>query len=278
MQEAAFKALPRLLRHTSTDNDSADLWTLANETSRDDANGLQRVCRWLRVLACSGVEVPWESITALMDLDSLARLNDTARFDLVVASSANTTPIALEAHAELVSRVFANIVSSIDERHSDPSAPAPEPSKQEVDMLRTGMLSLLRAYEVTSEDIADSALQAQSAARNMASLVKKKSNMPLRTRLIPLDTDAVLAAAKLLRRKDYPAETTLDFVWLLLKAPAADNPDGFVSAPTYCADNTAVPYLLRPVRVSVASLRPANQPSQPGAHLLEAPYYQPETD
>lgn len=167
-----------------------------------------------------------------MDLDSLARLSDIARFDLVMASSANTTPIAIEAHAELVSRVFSNIVSSIEERHRDDVRDALGPSQEEVDMLRTGMLSLLRAYEVTSDYIGDSALYTKSTPRQVASHVKKKSNMPLRTRLIPLDMDAVLAAAKLLRRKEYPAEMTLDFVWLLLKAPAADNPDGFVRITT----------------------------------------------
>lgn len=230
-QEAAFKALPRLLRHAhTTDVDSVDLWTLANETSRDDEYGLQRVCRWLRVLACSGVEVPWESITALVDLDSLAHLSDTARFDLVMATSANTTPIAIDAHAHLTSHVFASMVESIEYRHANgDGTAAPEPNKEEIDMLRTSMLALLRAYEVTDDDIADSALHTTSTPRQIASHARKKNNMPLRTRLIPLEVEAVLAAAKLLRRTEYPAEMTLDFIWLLLKAPAADNPDGFVS-------------------------------------------------
>lgn len=245
-QETAFKALPRLIRHAHTaEPASVDLWTLANETSRDDEYGLQRVCRWLRVLACSGVEVPWESITALMDLDSLARLSDTARFYLVMATSANTTSIAIDAHAQLASHVFANMVASIEYRHEHHSdAATAEPHQEEIDMLRTSMLALLRAYEVTDDDIADSALRIENTPRQIASHARKKNNMPLRTRLIPLEAEAVLAAAKLLRRKEYPAEMTLDFIWLLLKAPAADNPDGFVSDAVITMLIPALPHLL----------------------------------
>ncbi|BEJ14085.1 hypothetical protein CspHIS471_0312590 [Cutaneotrichosporon sp. HIS471] len=225
-EEVAFKALPRLLRHSHTlNNDSADLWTLANETSRDDIHGLQRVCRWLRVLACSGVDVPWESLTAVVDIDNLNQLNDEARFDIVLAASVNSTPIAHDAHAEFLSRLFANVVASIEDLQSDSVASGNTgPSEEEIDMLRTGMVAILRAYEVKTEDITASALHNENTAKRHI----KKKNMPVRTRTIPLEADAVLAAASLLRRKEYPAEMMLDFLWLLLKAPAADNPVGFL--------------------------------------------------
>lgn len=187
------------------------------------------MCRWLRVLACSGVDVPWESLTALLDLNNLGQLSDDARLDLVLAASVNSTPIAHDAHAELISRLFANVVASIEERQRDNIASgALAPKDEEIDMLRTGMIAILRAYEVKAGDVATSALHNESTERQLLAHGKKK-NMPLRTRPIPLEADAVLAAAKLLRREEYPAEMMLDFIWLLLKAPAADNPIGFVS-------------------------------------------------
>ncbi|GMK53787.1 hypothetical protein CspeluHIS016_0103730 [Cutaneotrichosporon spelunceum] len=229
-EEAAFKALPRLLRHSHTFNNySTDLWTLANETSRDDLRGLQRVCRWLRVLACSGVEVPWESITAVLDLGNLSQLNGQAQFDLVLAASVNSTPIAHDAHAEFLSRLFANVVASIERlRQSDgPARGTTVPSEEEIDMLRTSMVAILRAYEVKTDDIVASALHNENADKRLLGHIKRK-NLPLRTTTIPLEADAVLAAASLLRRKEYPAEMILDFLWLLLKGPAAENPVGFL--------------------------------------------------
>jgi hypothetical protein len=228
---------------------------LANETSRDDIDGLKRVCRWLRVLSCSGVEVPWESLTALLDLDSLAQLSHEARFDLVLAASVNSTPIAHDAHAQLVSRLFANVVASIEERRRDSIASGGfGPTEEEIDMLRTAMVAILRAYDVKADHIEASALYTESTARQLQ-VHGKKRNMPLRTRPIPLDADAVLAAAKLLKRNEYPAEPMLDFIWLLLKAPAADNPVGFVSKEcSPSADAPASPPLLGALRVAVAAV------------------------
>ncbi|CAK9780474.1 hypothetical protein CC85DRAFT_283464 [Cutaneotrichosporon oleaginosum] len=228
-EDAAFKALPRLLRHSHDLNGSStDLWTLANETSRDDVQGLQRVCRWLRVLACSGVEVPWESLTALMDLDSLAQIGEESRSDLVLAAGVNSAPIAHDAHAELLSRLFANVVESLHKQQRDDIGDEIQaPSDIELDMLRTGMVAILRAYEVKVSDIETSALHNESTAKQLM-INSKKKNIPLRTRPIPLDADAVLAAARLLGHRQYPAEPMLDFIWLLIKAPAADNPVGFL--------------------------------------------------
>lgn len=105
-----YKALPRILRHIDSLNagSSTDLWTIAQETSSESTQGFERVCTWMRVLAFSGVEIPWELLQSLVDLGTAMECSMEARLDLIIAVDANAAYMDSADFAHTCDRLMVN--------------------------------------------------------------------------------------------------------------------------------------------------------------------------
>lgn len=224
-QDVAYRSLPRLLQHANSQKGilGEDLWELARATSHEGPDGVKRVCQWLRVLSCSGAEVPWETVTDMVELVAGADVANEARLDLISTIHSNTTPTDSKAFAQLCNRQLVRLGGALSFR----------PTDLELQMLRTNLLSILRAYGTTAADIAETSLkvpEVKHPASNTTMRNKQQPTPPMSTpALIALDPSILHVVASLLRRKDYPAEVLLDFLWLLLmRAPAVENADGFL--------------------------------------------------
>lgn len=206
----------------------SDLWELASATSAQDVNGLQRVCQWLRVLACSGVEVPWPCIAEVLNAASTDNSSIEARSDLVTTIHVNATVIDSDQFAAMCNKLLADSVSTLISRRHVESRSMPSPD--ELDLLCSCMTTLLRAYGTLPEDITDTSLDTPIYRKHVSIHAKRKAHFHGRQDKVALSEGSVLAAAELLQTADYPAEVTLDFLWLLFaKTPLAENADGFVS-------------------------------------------------
>lgn len=233
-QDVIYKSLPRLLRHTSGGLDTqGNLWEQAQATSVDDAGGLQRVCRWLRVMACSGAEVPWIALKELLDLSGMDAATEDVYSDLVTAIDTNVTAIDPEDFASFCNAVLTRVIMSAVEIQS-PSTEAVPPKQIHTELLSKCMTMLLRSYGTSTADIETTALNTAGFAKQAEGYAKRKPHFLTRPAKISLSLDAVIAAADLLRHPQYPPEVTLDFLHLLFaKTPLADNVDGFVCACLY---------------------------------------------
>jgi len=127
-----YRSLPRLLRHTrpgrnlhADDVGEQDIWTLSTMTLNEGPEGLARVCRWFRVLSFSGVEIPWETLVQIINLqakrlsviqESAGDLKEAfksdldARLDLVIAVNANAAWIEPQEFATLCCKLLAGFV------------------------------------------------------------------------------------------------------------------------------------------------------------------------
>ena len=68
----------------------------------------------MRVLAYSGVEIPWPLLTDLIQLQTLTSSSVDARLDLVIAVNANGAPIEPDHFAQLCCQMFINLAKSMD--------------------------------------------------------------------------------------------------------------------------------------------------------------------
>lgn len=126
IKDMIYRSLPRLLRHSITskqqveDDDSQGIWQFAQMTMTEGQEGIARVCKWLRVLAFSGVEIPWAMLTAIIDTSTHSHRNLDSTLDLVIAVNANAAWIDPTDFAKLCCKMFVDVVTfSI----SGPSAP-----------------------------------------------------------------------------------------------------------------------------------------------------------
>lgn len=121
MQDVAYRALPRLLNHQPAD--SADIFALSLSTAQADPADLARVCRWMRVLSYSGVEIPWELLLSLIDLQarspaftfdgSVRGVSAEAKLDLVIAVNSNRAMIEPQTFANACSRLAVDVFSDV---------------------------------------------------------------------------------------------------------------------------------------------------------------------
>lgn len=200
-----------------------DLWSLATATSQEGPEGVQRVCQWLRVLSCSGAEVPWDIVTDMVELVAGADVANEARLDLISTIHSNTTPTDSKAFAQLCNRQLVRLGGTLSFR----------PTDLELQMLRTNLLSILRAYGTSATDIAETSLKLKEPEQPVLATSTRNKQLPTppmsTPTLVSLDPGVLHVVASLLRRKDYPAEILLDFLWLLLmRASAVENADGFL--------------------------------------------------
>lgn len=124
MQDVAYRALPRLLNHQPAD--SADIFSLSLSTAQADPADLARVCRWMRVLSYSGVEIPWELLLSLIDLQarspaftfdgSVGGVSAEAKLDLVIAVNSNRAVIEPQTFANACSRLAVDVFSDVGRR------------------------------------------------------------------------------------------------------------------------------------------------------------------
>lgn len=178
-------------------------------------------------MACSGVEVPWLALEGLMDISVLDNTSDEARFDLVTAIHVNASAMDPVDYASLCNAVLTRMISTVVSQDSSLSI---RPSQRDQEILITCMTMVLRAYGTLPEEIEKTTLNTANYRKQAVIHVKRKPHFLARQVLIPLSMDTVISAANLLAKSEYPAEMTLDFLWLLFaKTPMADNVDGFVS-------------------------------------------------
>lgn len=64
------------------------------------------MCKWLRVLSFSGVEVPWELVTAIIDRHDVEGASLESQVDIVIAVNANMTRVEPTDFAKLCCRIF----------------------------------------------------------------------------------------------------------------------------------------------------------------------------
>ncbi|KAK8858838.1 hypothetical protein IAR55_003068 [Kwoniella newhampshirensis] len=224
-QDVVYRSLPRLLRHQGDTGTSSepDIFALSRSTSQDGPDGLARVCRWMRVLSFSGVDIPWTLLLDLVDLQATMRSSLESRLDLVIAINANGQAIDAAGFAEMGAKVGGGVFKDMGAVGGDIMG------QLELDLVRQSMLLVLRAYGVSLDDVAMSSLStSEMETKQPASLSKKRRMTSPRSRM-PLDVGMVLAAARLLNTTMFPVEMVLDFLWLLFaKATMVNNVDGFL--------------------------------------------------
>nr|XP_019013028.1 uncharacterized protein I206_02525 [Kwoniella pini CBS 10737]OCF51809.1 hypothetical protein I206_02525 [Kwoniella pini CBS 10737] len=224
-QDVVYRSLPRLLRHSSSIPSSSfeqpDLFSLSLSVSQTGPEGLIRVCRWLRVLSFSGVDVPWELLMDLVELQSTTRNEIDARLDLVIAIGANSTSLNPEAFAGLCAKMSNGIFQDIAESKDVPGR---------LDLIRQFMLLCLRAYGVPIEEVSQTAFSnGDLQTKQPASMSKKRRAVSGRANL-SLEKEMILSAATMLDCTDVPCELILDFLWLLFtRAMMVDKVDGFIN-------------------------------------------------
>ena len=121
MQDVAYRALPRLLDHQPAD--SSDIFAISLSTAQSNPADLARVCRWMRVLSYSGVEIPWELLLPLVDLqarspaftcdDSAYGASAEAKLDLVIAINSNRAVIEPQTFASTCSQLAIGVFSDV---------------------------------------------------------------------------------------------------------------------------------------------------------------------
>nr|XP_018262073.1 uncharacterized protein I303_05088 [Kwoniella dejecticola CBS 10117]OBR84231.1 hypothetical protein I303_05088 [Kwoniella dejecticola CBS 10117] len=234
-QDVVYRSLPRLLRHsTSTSTSSTipsssfeqtDLFSLSRSVSQTGPEGLIRVCRWLRVLSFSGVDIPWELLMDMVELQSTSSTRNEvyARLDLVIAIGANGMPLDPEVFAGLCGKMTTGIFRDMANGGEAPLA------ENGLDLIRQCMLLCLRAYGVPTEEVVQTTLNnGELQTKQPASMSKRRRAVSGRANL-SLDKEMVLSAASILQRTDVPCEMILDFLWLLFtRAMLVDNIDGFI--------------------------------------------------
>nr|XP_019045323.1 hypothetical protein I302_05712 [Kwoniella bestiolae CBS 10118]OCF24253.1 hypothetical protein I302_05712 [Kwoniella bestiolae CBS 10118] len=226
-QDVVYRSLPRLLRHShssqSSSFDQTDLFSLSLSVSQSGPEGLIRVCRWLRVLSFSGVEIPWNLLTDLVELQSTTRSETDARLDLVIAVGANGMIMDPEAFAGLCAKMGKGIFRDLGRGGASDSA------GNELDLIRQTMLLCLRAYGVPLEDVTQTSISSHEVQTKQPASMSKKKRAPSGRTVFALDKEMVLSAATILDRTGVPREMVLDFLWLLFtKASMVDNVDGFI--------------------------------------------------
>ena len=128
-QDVVYKSLPRLLRYEDSlrgqAHERVDIWALAQTAGADGPDGLDRVSRWMRVLAFSGVEIPWPVLTGLINQQTSTKTSDLARLDLIIAVNANGAPIDPRQFAQLSCQMYVNLARDVANR-PDQTAPTTE--------------------------------------------------------------------------------------------------------------------------------------------------------
>ncbi|WRT68054.1 uncharacterized protein IL334_005029 [Kwoniella shivajii] len=228
-QDVVYRSLPRLLRHSTSNSspsssfDQTDLFSLSLSVSQSGPEGLIRACRWLRVLSFSGVEIPWNLLIDLVELQSTTRSEVEARLDLVIAVGANGMALEPEAFAGLCAKVSKGIFVDLGKGGGN------ELTIIELDLVRQSMLLVLRAYGVPLDDVAQTSLNTGELQTKQPASMSKKRRVNSGRTTFALDKAMVLSAASILERTNYPCEMVLDFLWLLFtKAAMIDNVDGFI--------------------------------------------------
>ncbi|WVQ84347.1 hypothetical protein IAT38_006499 [Cryptococcus sp. DSM 104549] len=255
-QDLVYRALPRLLH-----NNPLDIFALCHD-SLSNPSGIPRVCKWLRVLAFSGVEIPWGLLLEVVEHQAAQReqqlekpvwgLNARlglstgstgsqgqreveqereterrteveARLDLVVAVNANGASIKDQDLAGICAKLGDGVFKEMGRPREGGFEPA------ELELIRNSMLLILKAYGVAIFEIALTSLGTEDLQTKQPASVSKKRRMTAMTSRYPLDTAMVLSAADLLGRTTCPSTLVLDFLWLLFaRATNVDNVDGFL--------------------------------------------------
>lgn len=229
MQDVAYRALPRLLDHQPAD--SSDIFAISLSTAQANPADLARVCRWMRVLSYSGVEIPWELLLPLVDLqarspaftcdDSAYGASAEAKLDLVIAINSNRAVIEPQTFASTCSQLAIGVFSDVGKDGKM------EPL--ELELLKRTMLLILQAYGVPVDEIAETTLDVGMSSTGQPPITVKKHQNPIPNVRFPLNADMVVGAATLLERSSCPTEMVLDFLWLLsAKASMVDDPVGFL--------------------------------------------------
>jgi len=116
-----------------------------------------QVCLWMRVLTVSGVEVPWEMMSHLIENIGSDRPALEAIADLIHASESNTATIPAESYAVLCCQLFGLFCSALDSVDSDKGGQG--------GVVRHALCLLLKAYGVSLEDINASCLGQNGVAK-----------------------------------------------------------------------------------------------------------------
>jgi hypothetical protein len=113
-QDHVYRSLPRLLKKAASTAEHldqgkpADIWDLVRQNVEEGSDSIRRVCKWLRVLSYSGVEIPWTLLSEITASNGTQNLSNDSRLDLVIAVDANSAAIAPSEFARLCCRMFAD--------------------------------------------------------------------------------------------------------------------------------------------------------------------------
>lgn len=149
---------------------------------------------------------------------------DEVLFDLVVAIDTNVAPVDGDELASLSNRTFEALAKIVGRRQEPPS-------QEFIQVIRTSMLGILKAYGAVSDYVAMTSLHSGGdIVKTLPPQSRRKQSATLaKIILLPLSADAVRAAAGILQNPQFPAEMVLDFLWILfVRSPGAENPDGFL--------------------------------------------------
>lgn len=102
-------------------NDHADIWSFAKATSDISTEGLDRVCRWTRVLAMSGVEIHWNILDDLVEKQTAIGESAEAKLDLVIAIQNNASECDPQVFATTCSRIFTAVSRKMTQLPKTPS-------------------------------------------------------------------------------------------------------------------------------------------------------------
>ena len=219
--DVVYKALPKLV--ALAQGETGSIWELVGSVAGLPDGGLERASRWMRVMAVSGVAIPWSLLDDVVNVLS-STSSAMARRDLIIALNANSAPVELAKQAKMLSRTFVDLATSITSGMDGfPSSTVEDESLQHC------MLGLLRIYGVQQAEIDATSIKELGDARKVFPTLTKRRRLTGTMTPLELDVRLVEAIANLLDFGLHPFERFLDLLWLLFsKSNHISDIEGFV--------------------------------------------------
>lgn len=224
MQDVSYRTLSRLLTRaaeaaSTSKAQISDIWLEIATMAANDPQDLDRACLWLRVLAVSGVEIPWETLQHMVDSQLASFSGWQSTLDIVIALESNTASTEPKAFADLCSNLVTSLAGTIlDSLEEEVDAS---------DVLTPALRATLKAYGVSQIDLKDSVFSSQNG--QSAEPTSRQKKLVPSIHLIEIDSAFLTSLASLIGERMSLALPILDFLSLLFnKASSAANVDGFL--------------------------------------------------
>lgn len=126
-------------------------------------DGLVEACLWMRVLAVSEVEMPWDLVSSLVGPIKSTYMGLPTLQDMLVAVSHNKTPLSVINYAEICNAIFRQLALKLKTKSN--------PDEDQQTTLLQSLRLVLKAYGAPAEEIAATSL-ATSTADDKSSTIK----------------------------------------------------------------------------------------------------------